>query len=149
MGSNPIRNTKNKNIVELRRCSKCEIDKPLSGFTRNKAKKCGYNSYCKECNKDYQKKHYEDNKLNYIDKKNNRKNVLKEHINSIKLKNKCSRCSEDDIACLDFHHIDDKDKDFNIGEAVKRGISIDKINNEIDKCLVLCSNCHRKLHYYE
>lgn len=125
------------------------MDKPLSGFTKNKEKKSGYNSYCKECNKEYQKKHYDDNKTDYINKKNNRKKELKEYVDSIKIKAKCSRCQEDDIACLDFHHIDDKVKDFNIGEAVSRGISVDKINKEIDKCVILCSNCHRKLHYYE
>jgi len=135
--------------METKKCNKCEIDKPLSDFTKNKAKKSGYNSYCKTCNKSYQKKHYEDNKNDYIQKKNNRKKLLKEFVNSIKGEAKCSHCPEDDIACLDFHHIDDKDKDFNIGLAVNRGVSIETLQKEIDKCEILCSNCHRKLHYYE
>jgi hypothetical protein len=50
-------------------------------------------------------------------------------------------------ACLDFHHQDRVSKD----EAVSRMLtwSMDKIMHEISKCIVLCSNCHRKEHYTE
>lgn len=51
-----------------------------------------------------------------------------------------------DIACLDFHHL--KDKEFNISNEI-RNLSIENLKKEINKCVVLCSNCHRKLHYYD
>ena len=134
----------------MKKCSKCDKDKSLSEFSKSIKKKDGYNSYCKECNKTYQKNHYQDNKSYYFDKTKQRRKVSKEFIDLIKINNKCLKCSEDDIACLDFHHVDeDKDKDFNISEAYRHGVSIETIKREIDKCIILCSNCHRKLHYYE
>jgi hypothetical protein len=59
---------------------------------------------------------------------------------------KC-KCGENDIACLVFHHKDPSKKEINIGEAINRGWSIKRLTKELMKCEVMCSNCHRKLHY--
>jgi hypothetical protein len=49
------------------------------------------------------------------------------------------------IAALDFHHIDPNAKLFGIAQSLTRDwISLIL---EADKCLLLCSNCHRELHY--
>lgn len=58
----------------------------------------------------------------------------------------CSRCPENHVACLDFHHNDPSEKDMALGDAVKMGWSKERILKELEKCIVLCSNCHRKLH---
>jgi transcription elongation factor Elf1 len=58
----------------------------------------------------------------------------------------CSRCPENHPSCLDFHHPND-DKELNIGKSTTRDCTIEKIKAEIKKCIVLCSNCHKKLHY--
>lgn len=60
------------------------------------------------------------------------------------LKVKCSRCPESDPDCLDFHHLRDKQKA--IATAIQSGWSKKKILAEIEKCIVLCANCHRKEH---
>lgn len=66
-----------------------------------------------------------------------------EFVNSFK--KECAVCHESEQCCLDFHHIDKSDKEFNIAE--KRGsLSKKAIEKEINKCVVLCANCHRKLH---
>src|SRR5690348_2345711 len=59
---------------------------------------------------------------------------------------KCIVCGYDRCqAALDFHHLDPKKKDF--------GISMDGITRawktiqlELDKCVLVCSNCHREIH---
>jgi transposase len=51
-----------------------------------------------------------------------------------------SRCLE----ALDFHHKNPKEKDFNISSYQKK--SWNTIKKELDKCICLCSNCHRELH---
>lgn len=56
----------------------------------------------------------------------------------------CCVCGEKDIACLDFHHMNDKYDQVSHMQTHSRN----KIVQETDKCVVLCSNCHRKLHYY-
>lgn len=59
--------------------------------------------------------------------------------------NGCYICGEKDIACLDFHHLSDKTTQVSWMQTH----SYNTIKEEIDKCIVLCSNCHRKLHYYK
>ena len=46
---------------------------------------------------------------------------------------------------LQFHHFND-DKLFNVSEGVFLGYSKEKITNEINKCMVLCSRCHAEKH---
>lgn len=59
----------------------------------------------------------------------------------------CIRCGEDDLACLDFHHRDPREKEGHLGHI--RRFSIERIKAEIAKCDVLCANCHRKHHRNE
>jgi hypothetical protein len=62
----------------------------------------------------------------------------------------CSRCVENHPACLDFHHMDGEQKEANISQAIRvKGWSKERILQEIAKCIVLCSNCHRKEHWKE
>jgi 5-methylcytosine-specific restriction endonuclease McrA len=57
---------------------------------------------------------------------------------------KCTRCGySSHLAALEFHHIAD-DKDFTIGKRLNS--SWEKIVKELDKCILLCSNCHRIEH---
>lgn len=56
----------------------------------------------------------------------------------------CMRCGERHPACLDFHHRDPKQKTFNIKQM--KSYSMKRIKAEIEKCDILCANCHRKLH---
>lgn len=60
----------------------------------------------------------------------------------------CKICGESDIACLDFHHRDSTKKAANVSVAVAHW-SIKRLQTEIAKCDIICSNCHRKLHAAE
>jgi hypothetical protein len=57
----------------------------------------------------------------------------------------CSHCHEDDYRCLSFHHFDSNKEDI-VSNMVSRGNSLQKILEEINKCMVLCANCHRIVH---
>lgn len=60
--------------------------------------------------------------------------------------NKCSKCGYDTCtAALEFHHIDPKNKEFSIS-AKGYTRSWDKVKEELDKCELVCANCHRELH---
>lgn len=76
------------------------------------------------------------------------KKKQKEWFNALKRELKCSQCSESHPACLDFHHVNG-DKEFNLATGRKVSMSKSRILAEMAKCIVLCSNCHRKLHYAE
>lgn len=64
-------------------------------------------------------------------------------------KSSCKECGENHPAVLDFHHRDPSTKISEVGTMVKERKSQEKILAEIEKCDVLCANCHRKHHYYE
>lgn len=58
----------------------------------------------------------------------------------------CAMCGYDDAAALDFHHVNGGTKEFTIGWVVCYGYSLGRVKAELAKCIVLCSNCHRKHH---
>lgn len=60
---------------------------------------------------------------------------------------KCQRCPENHPAVLQFHHRDPAAKEINLAESIHRGWSKERILREIEKCDVLCANCHLKHHW--
>lgn len=58
---------------------------------------------------------------------------------------KCSNCGLVDEVCVyDLHHVNPEDKEVLVGELSMSKWEI--IKEEVDKCILLCSNCHRKFH---
>jgi hypothetical protein len=68
----------------------------------------------------------------------------RKYVDAHKLINPCP-CGETESCCLSYHH-ESGDKTGNISDMVNRGYGITRIQKEIDKCIVLCLNCHAKLH---
>ncbi len=59
---------------------------------------------------------------------------------------KCILCNYSKyIGALDFHHLNPNEKDFTIAH-VRQYKFDDIIKSELDKCLLVCSNCHREIH---
>lgn len=128
----------------MKKCSVCGEIKPLTEFALNKSRKDGLASDCKSCRKIYRDNHYKNNKEYYKNKaKEYRKRKTKE-FEEFKETLKCSLCGENRPWCLDFHHINPEEKEV---EVVKLIEAPNKIKKEIEKCIVLCANCHRDLHY--
>ncbi|MBU6231640.1 hypothetical protein KGP36_03135 [Patescibacteria group bacterium] len=94
------------------------------------------------------RKWYQANKEKAVAKVLERKSELKEWLTEYRKNTCCETCGENDIACLDFHHTDPSLKEISIATTIKNGWSKERILDEISKCVVLCSNCHRKFHYY-
>lgn len=59
---------------------------------------------------------------------------------------KCCECGESHIATLDFHHLDPNQKEFTVALLLRTNDWV-KIENELKKCKLVCSNCHRKTHF--
>jgi predicted DNA-binding protein YlxM (UPF0122 family) len=61
---------------------------------------------------------------------------------------KCCDCGsyDLDISCYEFHHLDPTKKDFNLSSLNVAKIFIEKVLKELEKCILLCSNCHRERH---
>lgn len=127
----------------MRKCTKCGIEKELSEFHKNKTRHDNLSSWCKTCQTSHKKIHYE--KYKEIYKNNFHKNS--KWWFDFKKNLKCERCGFSHPAALDFHHKDPTTKQkgftFNRNCYIKRK---DEILKEIEKCEVLCSNCHRIEH---
>lgn len=70
-------------------------------------------------------------------------------VNAYLEQNPCKRCGESDIRVLDFNHLDPSMKFMGVSRMIYSGKSIEAILEEIEKCEVLCANCHRIVHAEE
>ena len=112
---------------ETRICSHCNIEKPLKEYYFIKENPM---YICKECTKERERKKYS----NKVEQINNYKKTLK-----------CKKCGETRFYLFDFHHRNPEEKDYTISDHSRA--SLETIKSEIEKCDVLCSNCHREWHY--
>lgn len=92
------------------------------------------------------RKHYEANKGDINIERTIKRRIFYEWWIEYKKTLKCERCDESFWYCLDFHHKDSSNKEGMISKFLNLG-NKDKVINETKKCIVLCSNCHRKEHH--
>lgn len=128
-----------------KQCRKCLRELCLENFTTQKKRKDGRHSYCKFCMRETMKAIYiKDSSL--IKQRNTLlKAKLASLVEDFRSINPCKICAEGDTSCLDFHHINPADKDRTISELIQMK-NEKRLMAEIKKCVVLCANCHRKLH---
>lgn len=128
-----------------KRCSCCKEHQPLRLFDKDKTKKDGCYSYCKMCRQNKNKQYNIDVERR---RKIGRKYWLAQRklVDGLKI-NGCAICGYDKCAAaLNFHHVNPKDKKFLVSPIT---ISRKDIFEELQKCILLCSNCHREIHQKE
>ncbi len=132
----------------MKQCCTCKETKKLTEFNKKHTTKDGLQNICRECSKKRSRKYYKDNReQHYKDVKANNRRYVKRNIDFVqeyKSIHGCLLCPEKANCCLDFHHV--RDKEVCVSVAVYLAYSIDKLKKEMDKCILLCANCHRKLH---
>lgn len=110
-------------MIELRNCKK-------HGLTEFSYHKSGNRWRCKKC---------------IVEAVKLRRKKIKEKAVEYK-GGKCEICGYNKcIDALEFHHLNPKEKDFGIGEKGYTRSWI-KIQEELDKCIMVCANCHREIH---
>lgn len=120
--------------METKICTKCKRELPIDQFYwRNKAKGIR-RADCKDCHNGYVK-------IKYQEKQNK--------IEEFKSQLKCAKCGEMRGYVLDLHHLNPEEKDRTVSRMISNNASDEIIQKEINKCIVLCSNCHREFHYLE
>ena len=130
----------------MKKCIKCELELSEDSFSFKNKNKGIRHTACKTCHNEYKKVHYQNNKEKYFLK-------AKYHDKAYKERNKktiaefkssgCCICGEKDVLVLDCHHIRDKDIDIAIAA---RSFGPNRLKKELDKCVVVCANDHRRLH---
>lgn len=59
---------------------------------------------------------------------------------------KCQCCGYNNyVGALEFHHVNPEEKDFGVGSKGYTR-SWDTVKKELDKCVLVCSNCHKEIH---
>lgn len=119
-----------ENPVKTKRiCPKCETEKNIEEFYNRRGIK-GSSVYCKKCS---------------IEQTLIRQRKFK--IKCIQYKgSKCEKCGYDKCPnALEFHHINDN-KEFNISNCKLTKFD-ERITQELNKCILLCANCHREIHW--
>lgn len=124
----PYRATKDKYGDGTKTCTECGDTLPLSDFFQRGGNH-GLHSRCKHCHAKYV-----------------HQNIIKKKLAAIAyLGGKCSICGYDkNHAALDFHHLGLEEKDEGISRMLF--MSFEKLKPELDKCVLVCANCHRELH---
>lgn len=134
-------------MLETKKCTKCGGEFDLSFFNKKKEASSGLQFWCKDCQHKASRQHYKSNKINYIRRTSERNYRVKLDITTFILEylkeHPCADCGESDPIVLEFDHIKGP-KLFNISSAICRRINIFSILEEIAKCEVRCSNCHKR-----
>jgi DNA primase catalytic subunit len=91
--------------------------------------------------------HYKANREKILERQKLRRLDARQKWNEYKSTLACSKCGEDHPATFDFHHVDKEDHQ-HVHQLISNGC-FDAAIREIKKCIVLCANCHRKVHYEE
>lgn len=132
----------NMKYQELRICSKCKIEKSISEYGVRRASKDGLMTMCKECNRVKQRKQYKGNKKYYLDRNRELRSLNREKYKKTKEGKPCSHCGGIfPQVCMDYDHVDPSTKRMCVAQMM--GYSWKDIQKEIDKCELICSNCHR------
>lgn len=130
----------------MKQCNTCKQWKSLVEFNKNKTKPDGHQYLCKDCERIYKKQYYEKNKEKHIAGVKKNKKRKKKYIDNIRKNSKCSLCGEDRWWILTFHHREEDEKLLCVSQTYNH-YSIEKIQKEIDKCNILCYNCHMDIHF--
>lgn len=129
-------------VFMLRRCSRCKLEKPISEYTSYPSKT---DCYCRPCRAEYGREHYLKNRARYVENAMRRTQRMVRSNMSLLVdflrRHPCVDCGETDPLVLEFDH--QKDKCFEIARGVREK-SWAHVLREIEKCEVVCANCHRR-----
>lgn len=133
------------NTLSQKVCSKCKVGKPLEEFNFRNRSTGVRHRYCRECGKVFTRNHYRLNKRQYIDRSLRSTAKRREFLRQVKSR-PCVDCGiQYPYYVMDFDHRDGEKKSFEMNRV--NYVTMRAIKQEIEKCDVVCSNCHRERTY--
>jgi hypothetical protein len=134
-----------KSDDNFRKCYRCGESKPAEAFAWRRRERGQRDTFCRPCRKAYGREHYLANRQRYVDQARITKQRLARERTAYLFEffeaHPCRDCGETDPMVLEFDHL--RDKRFNIGSALPYR-NWASILAEIEKCDVVCANCHRR-----
>lgn len=124
---------------------KCICDRCGEEFESSRIRKCCFNCTPRRHKYSTEQERRDAKRKSNIESVKRRRSKLKDL--AIEYKGgKCVICGYDKCKeSLQFHHVDPSKKEFGISEG-GRCRSWERIKYELDKCLLVCSNCHGEIH---
>lgn len=128
--------------IRRKTCSSCGVEKPLTEFNFKYRATATRHSYCQECGKKITRSHYRRNKQAYLDR--NARTYLRHRELIRRAKSRpCADCGvQYPYYVMDFDHRDGATKSFGLNSVAR--MTVTQILREIEKCDVVCANCHRE-----
>jgi hypothetical protein len=129
----------------MRRCGRCDLEKPLEEFAWRRKARGQLDNYCRACRAAYKQEHYRANRQRYIDGAHRRKKIVGAerlaYLVDFLRRHPCVDCGETDVVVLEFDHLGNKE--FGIAQGI-RDREWQSVLDEMAKCEVVCANCHRR-----
>jgi hypothetical protein len=122
-------------------CTKCGGKKDTEQFQLVNKTTGRRRADCLECHNAVKREHYRNNPERYRQSVKDKRIKNREYVKSILLKTKCMDCSNDDWRVLEFDHVRGT-KVTNVSTMIDQMYSLKKIQDEIEKCDIVCRNCH-------
>ena len=127
-------------------CTKCFIEKPIEDFPWKSRVLNRRHTVCKPCAASRSRGWYANNKDSHIQNVMAHKKIdrqeARQFVWDYLSEHPCVICGEADPVVLEFDHINGKKE--TVSALIANGATIERLKQEIDRCQVLCSNCHAR-----
>lgn len=125
--------------METKRCKRCGIEKPLTDFHKLRE---GHQWWCKACKREHAAAHYQANKTRRQAHNKRLQAEFRNWYTSLKAGRPCADCGQVfHPAAMHWDHLPGYEKTAALGVLVRHG-SRQRILEEIEKCELVCANCH-------
>lgn len=125
-------------------CSRGQHEVDVSLFNKRSKSKDGLTVWCKPCLADYERERYHNgDRVRKIRNRNTQVERTRQKYWDFLCSSVCDNCGNSDPEVLECDHREPSEKSFNVSEMIWY-YSWSRIKSEIDKCDILCANCHRK-----
>ena len=136
--------------METQVCNHCHKTKPIEEFSWRWKQSGQRQRTCRVCQSKQKKRWYEKNKKSHKEKiyENKQQNIeaARAYVWDYLLAHPCIECGEADPAVLEFDHVRGE-KRSEVTKLMRDGYTLKIIQAEIEKCVVLCANCHKRKTY--
>lgn len=137
-------------IVGVKVCTNCKEELPRTSFDPRKGRGIySLKSWCKSCSVSHNKLWRQTfGRETYLNKRRElraKKTKSKYQLLIAYLQiHPCIDCNEKDILVLEFDHLNSDSKLADVSQMINNGVSWTRVEQEIEKCVVRCRNCHQR-----
>lgn len=127
-----------------KRCSTCQVMRPLSEFNRRRQAPDGLQARCRACSAEWYLANKDQHKRNVAARNERVRQQCLRRLMAYLAKHPCVDCGEEDIRVLEFDHEDPAQKLEAVMRLAQTSMPWARVQKELEKCSVRCANCHRR-----